>query len=1453
MSRTRDVFRGSQPGKPQISIVIMKCIQWNRQPNMAAMVADRLRRFGVILRIAMLLASSPAAPGQVNIWTYHNDNARTGRNTNETVLNPTNVNAAAFGRIFTCPVDSYVFAQPLYLSNVNITGKGARNVLYIATQHDSVYGFDADQGGSPLWQTSFLDPAHGVTNVWPQDTQGATAAPEMGVTATPVIDTNSLTIYVLAETKENGSLFYRLHALNVATGNEVTNVVIQAAYPGTGDSANQFGQVVFDPNFELGRPGLALVNGVVYLSFGSLGDIEPCHGWLLGYDATSLAQRSVYCTSPNGGLDSIWMSGAAPAVDPAGNLYVMAGNGDFSANSPSLNQNDYGNAVLKLSTTNGLYVADYFVPYNQAALSGVDLDLGSGGPLLIPDEAGSVAHPHLLTGGSKDGSIYLLDRDNLGRYNANSDQIVQEFPNALGGIFGSAVYFNQCVYYRGATTPMAAFRLAGGSFLPAPDSTTADIFTYTSCGLSVSSQGTNNGIVWELQTDGSFVAPSVLHAYNPANLGSELYNSSQAGARDQAPVSTKWVPPTVANGKVYVAGSFAISAYGLASWVAAPAFSPAGGQFTNSLTVAISSATPAARIYYTTDGRTPTAASPFYTAPFVLTNLADTTVLAQAFADGMVPSTVASASFFNDEQQRQQVISVAFTGFQVNGNDAQGLNPADVAGVVPQPNWNNAPGNAGGPASLVDQTGQATGAALTWNSASGWGTRSGNVDPNHHLFSGYIFSPPGGDSTVTFANLQPGLYNLLVYTLCDITVATAEYTVYGDTDQSVYVNPDGRLFGGTFVPCSNTVSLYYQPGNYLEFDNVQPVNGTITIQAAAEDFQAPINGVQLIQTAVPPSVSITSPNDGDRYVADSANVLVSVAVGSQDAVVPAVTLYQGTNLLTTISSTPYNFAWAQVPPGNYTLSAQVTGASGLSATSAPVNITIEGSFYAPYGLTQLSPLPPYLNMPPAANTLVPPVLSQTGAFADTPSLTPAYGLIPYNVNVPLWSDGAVKSRWMAIPSFLSSSLSGTGGQIGFSPSGSWSFPNGTVFIKHFELNTDQNNPAVRRRLETRLLVFNQDGSVYGATYKWRPDNSDADLLTGSLSENIFITNSSGVSTQRWYYPSPSDCLVCHNPQAGYALGVNTRQLNGNFTYPLSGVSDNQLRTLNQLGLFSPQITDETAIANYSSLSPLTSTNATLEDRARSYLDANCAQCHQPGGARARFDARWDTPLGDQNIINGPVSSTLGIDRAAVVVPHDRWRSMIYQRANASSPLVMMPPLAHNLIDTNAVQLFADWIDSLTGVPAEPPPLITTQGDPAIFPVTVTLQDDDPLAALYYTLDSTPPTTNSLLYSGPLTLSSSAILTAKAFRDGFDNSIPVQALFNVVSFSLIPVGLTPSGEFHLQIQGGQGQSYIIQSSSDFITWVTLSTNVALANVSDVYLPAAINPQFYRALQVSPATQ
>jgi len=366
------------------------------------------------------------------------------------------------------------------------------------------------------------------------------------------------------------------------------------------------------------------------------------------------------------------------------------------------------------------------------------------------------------------------------------------------------------------------------------------------------------------------------------------------------------------------------------------------------------------------------------------------------------------------------------------------------------------------------------------------------------------------------------------------------------------------------------------------------------------------------------------------------------------------------------------------------------------------------------------------------------------------------------------------------------------------------------------------------------------------TYKWRADNSEADLLPGSLLEDITITNAGGTSIQTWYYPSPSDCLQCHNPVANYVLGLSTRQLNGQQTYPATGVTDNQLRTLNRLGLFNPAF-DESAIAGYKKLSALTNLTASLEERSRSYLDVNCAQCHRPGGVGITFDARYDTPLAEQNIIYGGLDPEA--DNVAMVVPRDIWRSEIYQRAGSLATGVAMPPLAKRMLDTNALAVIAAWINSLPGTPALAPPVITPNGGSYIASVNVTLQSPDTNAAIYYTLDGSLPTTNSFLYSGAFNVFNNTTIFANAFETNYNNSFAASALFFVQPVAFTSAGFLSNQQFQLGFTGVTGSNYVLLATTNFSIWTPISTNLAATNLFNLVDPKATNfpYRFYRVRQ------
>ncbi len=488
------------------------------------------------------------------VFTYHNNNARNGLNPSEIALTPATVNFHQFGRRFTYPVDAYVYAQPLYVANVSVPNKGFHNLVYVATENDSVYAFDADgRSSSPLWFRNFTDPANQITAVPCADTQTCAIASTLGITGTPVIDAGSRTLYVVTRTKENGAYIERLHAVDIATGVDKFggSVVIDALVAGTGEGS-QNGKIPFDNLTENDRDALLLVPGTpptIYIGFGTPGDIHPYHGWLLGYSpvsSTALVRTAVFNTTPNGNSGGLWSVGAL-AADSSKAIFVGTGQGTFDSSQ------DWGDSVLKLSTTGGtLVVTSSFTPANQATLDANDLDLGSGSPLLLPTLS-NVSVPQLLVIGTKAGQIYLLNRASLGGYHPAGDQVVQSLGGLFTGIYTSPAYWNGLVYISGTVAPLKAFSLTNGLLSTAPTSQTGVVFGYPGTNPVVSSNGNGNGIVWALQRMGR--SSGVLRAFKGTALGTSLYDSTQAGTRDTLNIVATFSSPTVANGKVYVASN----------------------------------------------------------------------------------------------------------------------------------------------------------------------------------------------------------------------------------------------------------------------------------------------------------------------------------------------------------------------------------------------------------------------------------------------------------------------------------------------------------------------------------------------------------------------------------------------------------------------------------------------------------------------------------------------------------------------------------------------------------------------------------------------------------------------------------------------------------------------------------------------------------------------------------
>jgi hypothetical protein len=502
-------------------------------------------------------------PAQANsaVLTYKYDNDRTGQNPNETVLNQSNVNSSQFGLHVAYPVDGQIYAQPLFVPNLNIGGS-MHNVVFVATENDSVYAFDADEKGSPgspLWQASFSNPSKGITPIPSSDLQCDNITPEIGITGTPVINLSSNTLYVVAATKENGSYFQRLHALNILTGKEQPSspVVIKASVKGTGDGSKN-GVITFDPFQHLQRPGLLLANGNVYIAFGSHCDHNPYHGWIMSYSTSTLQQVAVYNTTRDGSEGAIWQSGGGLAATPNGDIYFMTGNGTFDLNNSG--GKDAGDTLGKLSP--GLKLLDYFTPFNQICLDENDIDLGSGAPLLLPSINEIVAV-------GKEGRIYVVSRKNMGKFvsiknpcnnqnQINIDHVLQEFaPHTInGGEYGMPAYWNgttgQYVYMGGANDHLKAYKLTNGLLSSSPTSQTPESFGFSGANPVISSNGTasGTGVVWVIDPSHD------LRAYAADNISHELFSTSLYGYN-------AFETPLETNGEVFVGTESHLEIFGL--------------------------------------------------------------------------------------------------------------------------------------------------------------------------------------------------------------------------------------------------------------------------------------------------------------------------------------------------------------------------------------------------------------------------------------------------------------------------------------------------------------------------------------------------------------------------------------------------------------------------------------------------------------------------------------------------------------------------------------------------------------------------------------------------------------------------------------------------------------------------------------------------------------------------
>ena len=636
-----------------------------------------LRTSALFYATILLFVSS--AKAQNNVATQHYDIARTGANTNETILTPANVNMNSFGKLFSYSVDGYVYAQPLYMPGVTM-GAGTpqagtnHDVIFIATEHDSVYAFDAENNtganANPLWQITLLDAAHGVpsgvtaTTVPSADLSTSDIEPEIGITSTPVIDPSTNTIYVVGKTKELPNLkpyVQRLHALDITTGAEKFGgpVVLQASVPGNGNGSSG-GTLNWDPKWQNNRASLLLLNGIVYFGFGSHGDEGTWHGWILAYNASTLTQTGAWCSSPNGIGGGIWMAGSGLAADvpdptghPYGRMFTATGNGNYDATAPNYtNAMDYGDSIIKLDLSNGMptmnsngtVVGDVFTPHDQANLNNGDLDQTSGGVLLLP--ASVSGGQRLLTQVGKTGRVYVLNQDNLGGYNPNNTTDPEE-EAYVNGMWSMPAYWNGNLYFWASQDNLKAYSFSNGVISANPISTSSEGSFFPGSTPTVSSNGATNGIVWDIRSDAyGSQGREILYAHDATNVATTLYSSEQNVSRDNPGNAVKMTVPTVIFGRVYVGAEYQVSIYGLlngATQAATPVISPVSESFNPSVQVTITDSTTGTTIYYTTDGSTPTTASTVYSGPFTVSTTE--TVQAIAAGTGSLQSPVASVTY----------------------------------------------------------------------------------------------------------------------------------------------------------------------------------------------------------------------------------------------------------------------------------------------------------------------------------------------------------------------------------------------------------------------------------------------------------------------------------------------------------------------------------------------------------------------------------------------------------------------------------------------------------------------------------------------------------------------------------------------------------------------------------------------------------------------------------------
>jgi predicted cupin superfamily sugar epimerase len=1323
----------------------------------------------------LLSACARGSFAQINITTERYDQSRLGANLSETQLNASNVNVNTFGKLWSYQVSGSVHAQPLYVQNVTIPGKGSHNVLYVVTMNDVVYAFDADSGSStPLLSLDLTTQVGGSTPVPITDIvgPGLNIVGNVGIESTPYIDLSTNTMYLVARTKQsantcgtvNGNYCQRLHALDITTFAEKFGgpVVIQGSVSGTGD-ASVGGTLTFDPKIHNQRSSLALANGQISIGWASHEDQNPYHGWVMSYNASNLQQTGIWSSSPDGFMAGVWMSGRGPAVDASGNVYYMVGNGDWNGT------RNFGESMLKFGSTNGMSLLDWFTPDSWPSLNAGDIDYGSSGPILIPGT-------DLIAGAGKASVFYVMHTGNLGHEQTGNGQIVQSLANGGGEVKGGPVYWNRS----GGAGPWMYVWSNGCDFLKAYhfNGTTFDTGVVSEstiaspCGasggvLTLSANGSTagSGIIWSsmpLADDGDHgVHQGVLRALNADDLTKELWNSRLNATRDDSGNWPKYSAPTVVNGRVYMASfpadgvsSAPLNVYGLL---------PTTPDFTISATPASQGVNPGGSTSYTVSTSSifnfsagvtlsvtglPSGASASFAAnnfappgsTKLIVNTSSSTPLGTSTltitgTSGSLRHTAGVSLVVTTTTPGTGAISIDFVGRDTS------MSPTEVAGVVPKSNWNEAQGSSGNGFALVDETGAPTGATVSWTSSPVWSLPIADTPGNFRMMSGYL-DTVGQNTTVTVAGLPASAAGYDVYVYADGdnggATRTGTYQISGTSITTTSINlidAANTNFSGTFTQANNSA------GNYVVF-SIATTGFTLTaIPSTASDGtqRAPVNGMQIIPHApVPDFILGVSPSSQTVQAGNSASYTVTTTVKNS---------FNGTVTLSA-SGLPSG-ATASFSPSTITGAgtSTLTILTGSAAASGTATLTISGTSGSQTHTAMVS-------------LVVTTTTPGTGAISidfvgrDTSmSPTEVAGVVPKsNWNEAQGSSG----NGFAL---VDETGAPTGATVSWTSSPVWSLPiadtPGNFRMMNGYLDTvGQNTTVTVAGLPANAAGYDvyvyADGDNGGATRTGTYQISGTSITTTSINLiDAANTNFSGTFTQA--NNSAGNYVVFSIATTGFTLtAIPSTASDGTQRAPVNGM---QIIPHGPVPDFTLAVSPPSQTVQAGNPATYTVTT-TAKNSFNGTITLSASGV--PSGATASFSPAT---------ITGAGTSTLTVSTGSATA--------------AGTSTLTVSGSSGSLGHSASVMLV---VNTLTPAPN---PAFSPAGGSYSLPQSVTITASAAGATIYYTTNGSTPTTSSTQYTGAISVSATTTVKAIATATGFSTSAVASATYTI-SGSLSPI-------------------------------------------------------------------